>query len=241
MNKISLVAYINGEVKVGKSHLAMLGFSGDGSDTLMIDATPSGHARIAAMRIYGDKFEDRYFHVDEDAEEILKVIEEHEDVKTICVDESKNLREAFAKPVLDAINEERAMAKPKKGRIKTIYPVTRWSEVYKDVEDMFRKYDGLHNFIVTAGLKDKRGWDGETKTSYITGKRESEGLKTLATVCDIGLNVSVSEKPRKRFITVKINRLLDAGGEEWVSDISGLRDLMDKIVDGGKYRGEWFV
>ena len=241
MNKLSLVVYINGEVKQGKSHLSMLGFSGDGSDTLMIDATPANHAQFSAMKVYGDNFNERYFHVDEDAEEILKIIEEHEDVPTICIDESKNLREAFAKPVLEAINEERAMAKPKKSPIKTIYPITRWSEVYKGVDDMFRRFEGVHNFIITAGLKDKRGFDKESKTSYITGKRESEGLKTLATVCDIGLNVSVSEKPRKRFITVKINRLLDAGSEEWVSDISGLKDLMDKIMDGGKYRGEWFV
>lgn len=239
MNKLSIVVYINGEVKTGKSHLAMLGFSGKGEDSIMIDVTPAGHARIAAMRVYGDKFEERYFRVEEDAGEILKVIEDHPDIATICIDESKNLRDAFAKPVLDAINEERVAAKKKP--VKTIYPITRWADVYMDVDDMFRKYEGVHNFVITAGLKDKRGFDKETKTSYITGKRESEGLKTLKTVCDVGLNVSVSEKPRKRTVTVLINRLLDAGGEEWVEEITSLKDLMEKIVDGGRYKREWFL
>lgn len=239
MNKLSLVVYINGEVKVGKTHLAMLGFSGDGSDTLMLDVTPSAHARIAALNVYGDKFEDRYFRVGEDAEEILKVIEEHPEIATICIDESKNMRDAFAKPVLDTINEERAVAKKKP--VKTIYPITRWADVYMDVDSMFRKYEGLHNFIITAGLKDKRGFDKETKTSYVTGKRESEGLKTLKTVCDVGLNVTVSDKPRERTVTVLINRLLDAGGEEWIPEIIGLKDLMDRIIDGGRYRREWFL
>lgn len=244
MDKLSLVVYINGEVKVGKTHLAMLGFSGDGSDTLMLDVTPAGHAKIAAMRIYGDNFEERYFHGEPDAKEILKVIEEHPDVKTICIDESKDLRDAFAKPVLDAINGERfdqANAAKKKipKPLKTIYPVTRWADVYKDVDDMFRKYEGLHNFIITAGLKDKRGFDKETKTSYVTGKRESEGLKTLKTVCDVGLNVSVDN--RKRTITVLINRMLDAAGKEWVEEITGLKDLMDRICNDGRYKREWFL
>ena len=241
MNKLSIVVYINGEAKVGKSNLAMLGFSGDGSDSLMIDATPAKHAQFAAMRVYGDKFEERYFHIEEDAKEILNIIEEHEDVLTICIDESKNLREAFAKPVLDAINEERAMKKPAQKPIKTIYPVTRWADVYKDVEDMFRKYDGIHNFIITAGLKDKRGFDKESKTSYVTGKRDSEGLKTLKTICDVGLNVSIDENVRKRTVNVLINRLLDAGGEEWISEITGLKDLMDRICDSGRFKREMFL
>ena len=243
MNKLSLVLYANGEAKVGKSHLSMLGFSGTGEDTLMIDMTPAKHAQFAAMRVYGGKFKDRYFPIEEDAKELLKVIEEHEDVPTICIDESKNLRDAFAKPVLEVINQERSLAKPKKSPIKTIYPVTRWSDVYKDVDDMFRKYEGVHNFIITAGLKDRRGFDKETKTSYITGKRESEGLKTLKTVCDIGINVSVEVgmEKRKRIITVLINRLLDAGGKEWVAEVTGLKDLMDRIVDDGRYKREWFL
>ena len=243
MNKISLVVYGIGEVKTGKSDLAMRGFSGDGSDTLMIDATPAAHARIAAMRVYGDKFDDRYYHIKEDAERILEIIEENEDVPTICIDESKNLRDAFANPLLDAINEERAMKKPVQKPIKTIYPVTRWADVYKDVDSMFRDYDGVHNFIITAGLKDKRGFDKDSKTSYVTGKKEGEGLKTLKTVCDIGLHVSidVGMKKRKRIIKVLINRLLDAGGEEWVDEITGLKDLMDRIIDGGRYKREWFL
>ena len=241
MNKLSFVGYIIGEVKTGKSHLAMLGFSGKGEDSIMIDATPSGHARIAAMRVYGDKFEERYFRVGEDAKEILKVIEENEDIPTICIDESKNLRNAFAKPVLDTINEERALAKPKKSPIKTIYPVTRWADVYGDIDDMFRKYDGKHNFIITAGLKDKRGFDKESKTSYITGHKEGEGLKTLKTICDIGLHVSISTKPRKRTINVLINRLVNAGGEEWVDEITGIKDLMDNICNSGRFKREWFL
>lgn len=241
MNKLSLIVYGIGEVKVGKSDLAMRGFSGTGEDTLMIDVTPAAHARIAAMRVYGDKFDDRYFHIEEDAKEILRIIEEHEGVPTICIDESKNLRDAFAKPVLEAINQERAMKKPVQKPIKTIYPVTRWADVYKDVDSMFRKYEGLHNFVITAGLKDKRGFDKESKTSYVTGKKEGEGLKTLKTVCDIGLHVSISEKPRKRTIKVLINRLLDAGGEEWIEEITGLKDLMDRIVEDGRYKREWFL
>ena len=234
-----MVVYINGEAKVGKSALAMLGFSGTGVDTLMLDMTPAKHARFAAMNVYGDNFNDRYFSFEEDAEKLLNVVEEHPDIATICIDESKNLRDAFAKPVLDTINEERSLAKKKS--VKTIYPVTRWADVYKGVDDMFRKYEGVHNFIITAGLKDKRGFDKDTKTSYVTGKRESEGLKTLKTVCDVGLNVSIDEKARKRTVTVLINRLLDAAGEEWVAEITGLEDLMEKIVDGGRYKEEWFL
>lgn len=243
MNKISLTVYIIGEVKTGKSHLAMLGLSGMGEDTVMIDATPSGHARIAAMNVYGKKFEDRYYHVEEDKSAIMSAIEnvnlvsEENGIKTICIDESKNLRGAFAKPVLDSINKERGKGK----ELKTIYPVTRWADVYQDVDKLFRDYDGLYNFIITSGLKDKRGYDKESKTSYVTGQKEGDGLKTLKTSADIGLQVVMNNKDRVRTVKVLVNRLLDAAGEGWVAEVKNIGELMDKVIENSKFDKEMFI
>ena len=241
MNKISLVITIIGEVKTGKSHLAMLGLSGTGEDTIMIDVTAAGHAKLAAMNVYGDDFEEKYFHVDQDAKEIKRVIEEHPDVKTICIDESKNLRDAFAKPVLEKINKERA--KDKKGPIRTIFPITRWADVYADVDDMFRKYDGKHNFIITGGLKEKRVFDKESKMNVLTGGKESDGLRTLKTLADIGITVSTDNDKgvRSRSAKVKINRLLDYAGDGWVDEIKDIGELIDKVIENSKFSKEMFL
>ena len=249
MNKISLVFYVIGEVKTGKSHLAMLGLSGDGSDTVMIDATAAGHAKLAAMNVYGDEFEKRYFHVEESKDAILKVVKGIEDdrIKTICIDESKNFRDAFANPVLEKINEERA--KDKKSTIRTIYPVTRWSDVYKDVDDMFREYDGKYNFIITGGLKEKRVFDKESKMNVMTGGKESDGLRTLKTLADVGLMVITTEKSegsppkiaRSRTVKVKINRLLDYASDKWVDEIKDIGELIDKVVENSKFERDMFL
>lgn len=244
MMKISLIIAVIGEVKTGKSHLGMI------PDSIMIDMTPDSNAQAAAFNVYGNEFEERYYKVDEDCKEVLKIIEET-DAKTVCLDEGKNLRNAFAKPVLEAINAERAAEKSPKDALKTIYPTTKWSEVYDAINDMFRKYDGKKNFVITQGLKDKRIFDKESKQNVVTGTRVADGINILPTVADVVLGVRIKDietgSPpkiirRDRIVTVKVNRFLDkANSEVWVDTVKDIPDLIDRICENSKFTSEMFV
>lgn len=226
--KISLLTSIVGDVKVGKTHFGMLGLSGDGSDTLMIDVTPASQARIAAMRVYGKNFDDRYYRVsDMEITEVEKIIDEHSDIPTICIDESRNFRDIFATPVLETINEERA--KENKKPIKTIFPITRWADVYADAEKFFSKNDGKHNFVITGGQKDKLVFDQETKqlVPHPKGLKKADGLKIIGTLCDLALKITLKENVRTA--KVLVNRLVDGSDvTKWVDTTTSLKELFDQ-------------
>lgn len=230
MQKISLVVLSMGAPKTGKSHLAMKGLSGDGSDSIMIDLTDDSNAKPAALNVYGDKFEERYFKAKsyQDIEEII----ESTNAKTVCIDESKDFRNMYAKKYLVENKKKR------------VFPISEWALVYGDVKErIFEKYDEERNFIITSGMKDVRVYKEKEEREVITGQKSPDGLNILPALADIILHVTTNEKMgvRSRKIKVLGNRFLDYAGEEWMAEITGLKDLMEKIVDGGKYKREWFL
>ena len=236
MNSISLVVLSMGSVKTGKSYLNMKGLAGDGN-TIMIDLTSDSNAQAAALGVYGEEFDKRYFRVD-DYEELERILEE-EECSTVCIDESKDLRDLYAKKYLKE--------HPKKTRI---FPISEWALVYSDIKErIFRKYDSKKNFLISGGLRDVRVYKEKEEKEVITGRKSPDGLNILPALADIIVHVTTSErnagsppKPvRSRKIKVLGNRFLDYAGEEWIAEISGLKELLDKIVDGERYRREWFL
>ncbi|MCK4329799.1 hypothetical protein KAX02_08140 [candidate division WOR-3 bacterium] len=230
MNKLSLIFLIMGAPKTGKSYLAMKGLSGDGSDSIMIDLTDDSNAKPAALNVYGEDFEERYFKA-KNYQDIEGIVDST-DSKTVCIDESKDFRNVYAKKYL---------AENKK---KKVFPISEWALVYGDIKErIFEKYDEERNFIITSGMKDVRVYKEKEEREVITGQKSPDGLNILPALADIILYVTTGEKGgvRSRKIKVLGNRFLDYAGEEWVAEITGLKDLMDKIVDGGKYKKEWFL
>lgn len=242
---MSFIIVIIGETKVGKSRLAM-----SASNCVMIDMTPDSNSKPAAFDAFNDEFEERYFKVDEDCEEVLRIIDKT-DAKTVCLDEGKNLRNAFAKPVLEEINEERAAEKPPKKAIKTIFPINKWQDVYVDINDMFNKYDGKKNFVITQGMKEKRVFDKESKQNVLTGTKVTDGLNILPTVADVILHVAINDVKagsppkvirRDRVVTVVVNRFLDkADSDVWVETVKNVPDLIDRICEKSKFKLDMFV
>ena len=236
MNNISVVVLSMGSVKTGKSYLNMKGLNGDGN-TIMIDLTDDSNAKPAALSVYGDEFDNRYFKVD-DYEELERILEETE-CSTVCIDESKDLRDLYAKKYLKE--------HPKKTKI---FPISEWALVYGDIKErIFRKYDSEKNFLISGGLRDVRVYKEKEEKEVITGRKSPDGLNILPALADIIVHVTTSERNagsppkvvRSRKIKVLGNRFLDYAGEEWVDEISGLKDLMDRIVDGGRFKREMFL
>ena len=236
MNKIGLVVLSMGMVKVGKTYLNMKGLNGDGN-TIMLDLTDDSNAKPAALSVYGDEFDKRYFKVD-DYEELERILEE-EECSSVCIDESKDLRDLYGKKYLKE--------HPKKTRI---YPTSEYAILYNDVrERIFRKYDSKKNFLISGGLRDVRVYKENEEKEVITGRKTPDGLNILPALADIIVHVTTSERKvgsppkvvRSRKISVLGNRFLDYAGDEWVSEVASLKDLLDKVVDGGKYKEEWFL
>ena len=236
MNNISLVFLIMGAPKTGKSYIAMNGLSGDGSDSIMIDLTDDSNAKPAALSVYGENFDDRYFKAKsyQDIEEII----ENSDSKTVCIDESKDFRNVYAKKYL------------LENKKKRVFPISEWALVYGDIKErIFEKYDEQRNFIITSGMKDVRVYKEKEEKEVITGRKSPDGLNILPALADIIVHVTTSEKNRgsppklvrSRKIKVLGNRFLDYAGYEWVDEITGLDNLMEKIVGGGRYKKEWFL
>ena len=232
MNKISLIVMIKGEVKTGKSHLAMTA-----PDSIMVDLTHDSNAKAAAFNVYGEEFEERYYKVD-DYVELEKIVEETE-AKSVCIDESKNLRDIYAKKFLV------------ENKKKKVFPISEWGGIYEDIQErLFRKYDGKKNFMITGGVKDRRVFDKDSKTEVVTGQRVADGLNILPTVADVILHVEVNESKkgsppkmtRSRNIIVIRNRFLDIANEEvWVEHVSSIEELIEKICENSKFEKEMFV
>lgn len=238
MNKISLVVLIKGEVKVGKSYLAA-----SMHDSMMVDLTADSNSFPAAIGVYDDETDARYFRA-KSVEELEKIIEEN-NATTVCIDEGKDLRDLYAKVHLEYLNAIRAERKEKP--LKTIYPVTEWGAVYDEIEDLFRKYDSKKNFIVTEGMKDRYVYDKDLKQQVMTGERIADGLNILPTLADIIIHVSIVEKSAtksraERVIRVVRSRFMDIAGDGWIDRIDNIDELIEKICASNvKFKREYFV
>lgn len=231
--KISFLFMVKGEVKVGKSHLAM-----NGSDSVMCDCTADSNSKAAAIRVFGKEWKERYFKIGS-VEDLEKVVEETK--KTwVCIDEGKDFRDLYGKKHVQTSSKGRKYIE-----------IGDWNIIYAEIKEFFRKWDGKRNFVITEGLKDRRGRDKETGKEIMTGERVADGLNILPTLADVIIHVGVKEKhvgtPPKMKATRKIeivrNRFLDiANVDEWVESCESLPKLVDEIcekVDG--YEKEMFV
>jgi len=223
MVKISWIILIKGEVKVGKSHLGMAT-----PDSIMIDMTADSNARAAAYNVYGNEMDERYFKIDEDADDLENIIE-GTDAKVVCLDEGRNLRNAYANRYLRIKKKEK------------VYPISEWAHVYGDIQNnLFRRWDGEKNFVITQGMKDYRIYSPDEKREVVTGKRITDGLNILPTLADVVLDVRVEK--HKRRVRVQVNRFLDMGNDEvWVEYVNSIDDLFDKICENSNFKREMFV
>ena len=229
MQKISLVVLSMGGVKTGKSYLNMRGLAGDGN-TITIDLTSDSNAQAAALNIYGEEFDDRYFRVD-DYEELERILKETE-CSSVCIDESKDLRDLYAKKYLKEYNKKR------------VYPTSEYAILYNDIrERIFRKYDSNKNFLISGGLKDVRVYKEKEEREVITGSKTPDGLNILPALADIILHVTTNEKMGVRSRKVKVlgNRFLDYAGDSWMDTITSLEDLMNHIYNGNVFKREMFL
>lgn len=232
-DKISFIFMIKGEVKVGKSHLAMVG-----SDSIMCDCTADSNANAAAIRLYGKEWKDRYFKI-KSVEELETVVEETKK-NWVCIDEGKDLRDLYGKKFVQTSSKGRKYIE-----------IGDWNIIYSEIKEFFGKWDCKKNFVITEGLKDRRGRDKETGKEIMTGERVADGLNILPTLADVIIHVGVKERPvgspPKRKATRKVeiirNRFLDiANDKEWEETCKTLPELIDKIcekVEG--YDKEMFV
>jgi len=242
MNKINLVVVITGEAKTGKTHMAC-----DLADSVCIDLTANRDSLAAAMNVYEDKVDEKYFWMEEWNVEDFEEMVSGSDARTIVIDTSTELRDMYGRKHLEYLNAVRK--KDKKKPLPTIYHVTEWKVVYDYIEDMFRSNTDK-NFIITANRKDVYVYDKESRQSVRTGQRSMAGAKNLPWIADVVLHVSIEEKKvgsppkieRSRRIRVVLNRFLDKANDEvWVEYVNGVEDLMDKIVERSKFKREMFL
>ena len=245
MQKINWIVLITGEPKTGKTHMACLM-----PNSICIDLTANRDSLAAAYTVYGsgDDFEAKYYWYSEWSREDFEDIVNDTGASTIVIDTSTELRDLYAKEILEEINAERA--KKKKSKLPTIYPVTEWSRVYAGIESLFRNHTDK-NFIITANRKDHYVYDSEAKVAHRTGKRVMAGAKNLVTIADVVLRVSIKERSvgspvkivRERKTEVVLNRFLDKADEEvWIEYVNGVEDLMDKICEKSKvFKREMFI
>jgi len=220
--KRSLFVLIVGETGVGKSHAAMsLG------NSVMLDTTINGDAEVAAWKVYGDEFGERYYRVSE-YEQLCNVIEECE-VPVVCIDTGDSLRDVLAREYIRRVNEGRSEDK----KVKKIYPVTEWGKVYDLGRELFYSYAGEKTFVITEGMKDEYVGDKPT------GKKVPDGLKMLPAMADIVVNVKIVGGKRK-FQVVK-NRFIDKTSEEWIKEVGDLKVLFDEIEKVTGFKKEWLV
>ena len=242
MNKINLVVVITGEAKTGKTHMAC-----DLPDSVCLDLTANRDSLAAAMNVYEDKVDEKYFWMEDWTVEDFEDMVSGSDARTIVIDTSTELRDMYGRKHLEYLNAVRK--KDKKKPLPTIYPVTEWKVVYEYIEDMFRK-NMDKNFIITANRKDVYVYDKDIRQSIRTGQRSMAGAKNLPWIADIVLHVSIEEKKvgsppkieRSRRIRVVLNRFMDKANDEvWVEYVNGIEDLMDKIVERSKFKREMFL
>jgi hypothetical protein len=203
-------------------------------NSICIDLTANRDSLAAAYTVYGsgDDFDVKYYWYPEWNREDFEDVVNDTGASTVVIDTSTELRDLYAKEVLEEINAERA--KKKKSKLPTIYPVTEWTRV-----------------IITANRKDHYVYDSEAKVAHRTGKRVMAGAKNLVTIADVVLRVSIKERSvgspvkivRERRTEVVLNRFLDKADEEvWVEYVNGVEDLMDKICEKSKvFKREMFI
>lgn len=245
MQKINCIVLITGEPKSGKTHMACLV-----PNSICIDLTANRDSLAAAYTVYDsdDSFEAKYYWYPEWELEDFEDIVSDTGASTIVIDTSTELRDLYAKDVLEEINVGRA--KKKKTKLPTIFPVTEWTRVYGGMERLFRNHADK-NFIVTANRKDHYVYDSEAKVAHRTGKRVMAGSKNLVTIADAILRVSIKERSvgspikivRERKTEVVLNRFLDKADENvWVEYVGGIEDLLDKICEKNKvFTREMFI
>lgn len=166
--KKRVVICIYGETGVGKTHTAL-----SLKDSMCVDMTMNNEAMIAAMNVYGDRFEERY-RVVRDFDELMKCVEVCEQNNWLCcLETADSLRDVLAREYM------RREGKKKE----RIYPITEWGKVYDIAREIFFGSDC--SFTVTGGLKDQYTYDEELGRERLTGKKIPDGLKVLPEIADV--------------------------------------------------------
>jgi len=162
MIRVPIYFQIAAEGGIGKTHTAITAFP----KTFLVDTTSHGDGRFTAMKLFGDDFDDRYYHAKSLEDVIKKVDEVIESGKfaTLCLDEYRGLR---------GLGQDWYLRKFKKSKV---FPVSEWGIINAKVGGVvWKALDNGINVVVTSGFSSVYK-DGEKTSERVSNSPPNASL-----------------------------------------------------------------